>query len=31
MLADDVYEVIEKNIDKIHAKIDYTRESSCGI
>jgi ribonucleotide reductase alpha subunit len=26
MLADDVYEVIEKNIDKIHAKIDYTRD-----
>ena len=26
MLADDVYEVIEKNIDKIHAKIDYNRD-----
>jgi ribonucleotide reductase alpha subunit len=26
MLADDVFEVIEKNIDKIHAKIDYNRD-----
>ena len=26
MLADDVYEFIEKNIDKIKAKIDYERD-----
>jgi ribonucleotide reductase alpha subunit len=28
MLADDVYAVIEKNIDKINAKIDYNRDYS---
>jgi len=26
MLADDVFEIIERNIDKINAKIDYNRD-----
>ena len=26
MLADDVYEIIERNIDKIQARIDFNRD-----
>jgi ribonucleotide reductase alpha subunit len=26
MLADDVFDIIEKNIDKIQARIDYNRD-----